>query len=50
MAHGKRDLRLEAKWRDLVTRQPKSGLSIRAFCRCQFREPHFNQRRGSGNR
>ena len=33
MAHGKRDLRLEAKWRDLVTRHPKSGLSIRAFCR-----------------
>jgi hypothetical protein len=32
MAHGKRDLRLEAKWRDLVTRQSQSGLGIRAFC------------------
>ena len=42
MAHGKRDLRLEAKWCDLVTRQPKSGLSIRAFCRQeQVTEPAY---------
>ena len=32
MAKGKRDLRLEARWRGLVARQPKSGLSVRGFC------------------
>ena len=32
MAKGKRDLRLEARWRDLVARQPRSGLSVRGFC------------------
>ena len=32
MAKGKRDLRLEARWRALVAQQPKSGLSVRAFC------------------
>ena len=32
MAKGKRDLRLEARWRDLVARQPQSGLSVRGFC------------------
>ena len=32
MAKGKRDLRLEARWRELVARQPKSGLSVRGFC------------------
>ena len=32
MAKGKRDLRLEARWRDLLGRQPGSGLSVRGFC------------------
>src|SRR5271169_6126913 len=32
MAQGKRDLRLEARWRDLVARHPTSGLSVRGFC------------------
>lgn len=32
MAQGKRDLRLEARWRELVARQPKRGLSVRGFC------------------
>jgi transposase-like protein len=32
MAQDKRDLRLEARWRDLVARQPQSGLSVRGFC------------------
>ena len=33
MAQRKRNLRLEARWRELVARQPKSGLSVRGFCR-----------------
>ena len=42
MAHGKRDLRLEARWRDLVGRQPASGLSVRAFCvRERVTEPAY---------
>jgi len=32
MAQRKRDLRHEARWRELLRRQPKSGLTIRAFC------------------
>ncbi len=32
MAKGKRDLRLEKRWRGLVMRQPKSGLGVRGFC------------------
>ena len=28
----KRNLRLEARWRALLARYPKSGLSVRAFC------------------
>lgn len=32
MAQRKRDLRQEARGRELLTRQPKSGLTIRAFC------------------
>ena len=32
MAQRKRNLRLEARWRGLVARQPQSGLSVRGFC------------------
>lgn len=32
MAQRKRSLRLEARWRELVARQPQSGLSVRGFC------------------
>ena len=32
MAHGKRNLRLEARWRALVARQSESGLGVRGFC------------------
>lgn len=42
MANGKRDLGLEKRWRDLVGRQPPSGLSVRAFCaREQVTEASF---------
>jgi hypothetical protein len=46
MAKGKRtsrrDLRLEARWRSLLARHPKSGLSVRAFCaREQVKECGF---------
>ena len=34
MAKGQqRDLALEAKWRQILARQGKSGLSVRVFCR-----------------
>jgi hypothetical protein len=32
MANRKRSLAREARWRELVRRQPGSGLSVRAFC------------------
>ena len=32
MAKGRRDLRREARWRELVGQQSRSGLSVRAFC------------------
>ena len=39
---GKRNLRLEARWRALLARYPKSGLSVRAFCaREQVKECGF---------
>ena len=39
---GKRNLRLEARWRSLLARQPQSGLSVRAFCtREQVKECGF---------
>ena len=38
----KRNLRLEARWRALLARYPKSGLSVRAFCaREQVKECGF---------
>ena len=33
MAQRQRNLRLEARWRELVARQSKSGLGVRGFCR-----------------
>ena len=32
MAQRQRNLRLEARWRELVARQSKSGLGVRGFC------------------
>ena len=38
----KRDLSREARWRELLVAQRKSGLSVRAFCaREQVTEPSF---------
>lgn len=33
MANGRRDIRLEKRWRGLIARQTKSGLGVRGFCR-----------------
>ena len=42
MANRKRDPAREARWRDLVVRQHKSGLGVRAFCaREQVPEANF---------